>query len=200
MHNLFSANTYFVKQTLTRKLLWTSTAFSYDIFDPKSQQQVLSSQEPPLGLLTRLCRSDRRYRKYTPFDIALTSDGAPKLALRRGWTFMQSRVEIMDEQRTAVAVIKQNLTLVSASFEIETPAGEALFSIKGDWADWDFRILANGRQLATISKGDGEDLWTELTTSKDSYQVRFDPDLPADSLLRPLIVAAAIAVDIACNE
>lgn len=198
---MFSKNHYFVNQIQKESLFWTSAAFDYEITDPESKAGLVRTREPKLSLLTKLCRMDRRYRGHTPFDLSLVAaDGAPIVSMKRGVSIMLSTIQIFDENRTPIGSLKQKFSPVHAKLEMFDPTGKLLFTIKGDWADWDFRVVGEDGDLATISKGSGESLLTEMLTTKDSYHLKIGEEVPAQSPLRRLIVASAIAVDIACNE
>ena len=195
-------NSYFINQIQTESFFWTSAAFSYEISDPALKSVIMRTTEPKLGWFTKLCRIDRRYRGHTPFDVTIVAgNGDAIVNMKRGMAFLLSKVDIFDEKKNLIGVLKQKFSPIHAKLDMLDAGGTLLFQIKGDWADWDFKLVdPQGRQLATLSKGDGEGLLTELLTTKDSYHLSIDSELDPQSPLRRLFLASAIAVDIACNE
>ncbi|WP_109126551.1 phospholipid scramblase-related protein [Dyella sp. C11] len=202
MHSIFKNNRFHVKQLLKpKKLFWMSSAFAYDFHCGETGEIVMKTTEPPLGFLTKMCRIDRRYRRHTPFDITLVStDGRPQLRIKRGMSFLLSNIEVLDGNNQPIGVIKQSFSPITAKFEILGRSGQKLAAIQGDWADWDFRIKEGDREATFITKGKGEGILQELLSCRDSYTVQVNNEVAQDSPLRPFIVAAAICIDIACNE
>lgn len=200
MNNLNTLDTYAVRQLTTEKVLWTSPEFRYEVCEPISGHVVLTTQEPPLSWLLKLFRRDRRYRGHTPLDVSLMSGGQRQLRLTRGISILLSKIQIFDKRDALIAVLTQRFSPIHAHLELRDNNGKLLFTIRGDWADWDFKVLQGTETIATISKGKGEGLVSELFTTRDSYIVHVNEHVPTDSALRPFIAACAIAVDIACNE
>ncbi|MCI0152266.1 hypothetical protein KNO81_41430 [Paraburkholderia sediminicola] len=195
MHPSLKKNRYYVKQILeVKKLVLLSPAFAYDFFDDQTEQVIMKTSEPPLGFFTKLCRMDKRYRGYTPFEITIiTAAGNPVLRIKRGITLMHSKVELFNEHDQLIGILKQTFSPITAKFDLLDGTGSKLAAIKGDWADWDFRVTEGEREVASIVKTVDEGLLTALF--RDSFDVKVADHVPEDSPLRPLIVAAAICVD-----
>ncbi|WMY72307.1 LURP-one-related family protein [Buttiauxella selenatireducens] len=198
---MLNRNNYLINQVQTEKVFWTSSAFLYEFIVPETKAKVMHTQEPKLSWLTKLFRIDRRYRGRTPFDLTIvTEDGRSIVSLRRGIAILVSKVQIFDAKNNLIGILKQRFSLLHAHLTMYAPDGKILFVIKGDWADWDFNIKDGEKSLATLSKGKGEGILTELFTTKDSYHLKIEDNIAVDSMLRELLIASAIAVDIACNE
>jgi len=159
----------------------------------------METSEPPLGFFTKMCRIDKRYRGNTPFDITIkANDGQTLVRIKRGISFVHSNVEVFGAQGQPLGRIKQTFSPIQAKFDVLDATGKLLANIKGDWAAWDFHISVAGAEVASIKKNANEGVLTMLF--RDSYDVQISDELPANSPLRSFILAAAICVDIACNE
>lgn len=200
MNTLLEKNHYFVKQILeVKKFIWLSPAMNYQIFDEENGTVIMETSEPPLGLFTKMCRIDKRYRGNTPFDITIKDvDGQTLVRIKRGISFMHSNVEVFGAKGETLGRIKQTFSPINAKFDVLDNAGKLLANIKGDWAAWDFKIVAAGAEVATICKNANEGIVTMLF--RDSYDVRIAASVPADSPLRAFVLAASVCIDIACNE
>lgn len=201
MHAILENTQFFLKQNQRESLFWTSSAFSYD-FASTSQQSLLTTTEPKLNWFVKLCRMDRRYRGYTPFNLHFAKpDGTSVLSIKRGWAYgalLRPDIEIRDDRNVLIGRLGQEFSPVFARFKVVDEHGKALLSIKGDWADWDFKFFDGERQIAFLTKGDGEGLLTELASTRDNYVLQINDDVPA--AMRRLILAVTVAVDISRNE
>ena len=90
---------------------------SFDIFDPETKEHVMQCREENLGFFTKLFRFTD-YKRMTPFDIDVkTFDGKRIVKVKRGATFMFSKVDVIDEAGTVIGKFKQKFTIPgSAAF------------------------------------------------------------------------------------
>ena len=202
MQTILNNTQFAVRQNQKDGIFLTAAALSYDVLEPAGQQSLLNTTEPKLNWYVKLCRIDRRYRGYTPFHLTFAkSDGAPVMSIKRGWAYgsmYRPAIEIRDAGGTLIGTLKQAFSPIHARFDALDAHGKPLFSVKGDWADWDFKFLQGERQIAFLTKGSGERLLTELASTRDNYSLQINDDVPAP--MRQLILAIAVAVDISRNE
>lgn len=195
-HLALQRNAYFVKEHVGL----FKAAHNFDLLDPSSREKLLECREPRLGFLTRLLRfSD--LRRMLPFDIDVLNPrgGETVVNVRRGFTLFRSQVEVRDGQGALVAHFKQRLFSMGGRFDITSPSGEALCTLRGRWAGWDFKFERQDRVIARITKqwaGAGR----ELFTSADQYIIAIEPEVSASDPVRHAIVAAALCIDMVFKE
>lgn len=194
MHPALDRNLFLVKEHVAL----FKAANNYDIFDPETGDIAIECREPKFGWWKMLRFTD--YKRMTPFDIHLqTPEGEPLLRVKRGWTFLRSRVQVLDGGGALVGQFQQRLLSIGGRFEVLDPDGAFLCNLKGKWTSWDFRFVAEDREFAHVSKkwaGIGK----ELFTSADNYVLSISEAVPAGNALRQLILAAVVCIDMVLKE
>ena len=71
--------------------------------------------------------------------------------------------------------------------------------LKGKWTGWDFRFLSGDKELAHVSKK-WAGLGKEMFTTADTYALEIEPNVPPDSSIRQLILAAVLCIDMVLKE
>ena len=174
-------------------------ANNFDIFDPESGQTILECREDNLGILTKLLRFTD-YKRMTPFNVEIrTPDGQPVVRVSRGISIFLSKVEVRDEADQLIGCFKQKFFSIGGKFTILDPDENEVCTLKGKWTGWDFRFLAGEAELAHVSKkwaGMGK----ELLTSADNYILSVSEDVPPESPIRKLILAAVMCIDMVLKE
>ncbi len=174
-------------------------ANNYDIYDPETGAVVMHCREDRLGLITRILRFTE-YKRYTPFDIIIsTPDGRRIVQVTRGVAFLRSRVAVFDESGAKLGGFEQKLLSIGGKFEVMDENGRALCWLVGKWTGWNFRFEVDDRELAHVTKkwaGAGK----ELFTSADNYVLQISDEVPPDSKLRQLILAAVMCIDMVLKE
>jgi uncharacterized protein YxjI len=196
MHPILNRNLYFVKEHV--KVF--KAANSFDIFDPDSRQIILSAREENLGFFTKMFRFTD-YKRMTPFEIDIkTPEGQKILTVRRGVSFFLSTVEVLDDRGTIIGKFKQKFFSIGGKFEVLDASERPLCLLKGKWTSWDFRFVsADNKEFAMVTKK-WSGLGKELFTSADNYILQISNDVPADSPLRMLILAAVMCIDLVLKE
>jgi uncharacterized protein YxjI len=197
MHPVLNRNLYLVKEHLGL----FKAASNYDIFDPETNELILHCREERLGFLTQLLRFTD-YRRNTPFDIEVrTPSGEPVLHVRRGITLLRSKVDVLDgdEHGTRIGGFQQKLLSIGGAFQVLDANDQPLCHLKGKWTGWNFRFLAGEHELAQVSKK-WKGLNKEMFTTADSYVLSISPDVPPDSQIRQLILAAVLCIDMVLKE
>jgi uncharacterized protein YxjI len=195
MHDALNRNTFLVKEHVGA----FKAANNYDIHDPETGRIILHCREPRLGGFTKLLRFTD-YKRLTPFDVRIsTPDGRQLVRVTRGVAFLRSQVSVLDENNRSIGTFRQRLLSIGGAFEVLDTDDRVLCELKGKWTGWDFRFTAGDRELAHVTKkwaGVGK----EFFTSADNYVLAISDDVPADSTLRQMILAAVMCIDMVLKE
>lgn len=195
MNEYLSRNVFFVKEHVG--LL--KAANNYDIHDPETGAIVMECREEHLGFFSKLLRFTD-FKRTTPFDIQIkTPDGQQVVRVKRGVSFFISDVSVLNENDQHIGGFKQKFFSVGGAFNILDTSGSPVCQLNGSWSGWDFRFTAGGVELAHISKewaGAGK----ELFTSADNYVLQISDSVPSDSVIRQLILAAVMCIDMVLKE
>jgi len=174
-------------------------ANNFDIFDPETGQLIMECREDRLGFFTKLFRFTD-YKRLTPFDVQVrTPDGAQVVRVARGLTLFLSRVRVYDQNDEPIGGFKQKFFSIGGKFDVLDRNDQPLCTLKGNWVGWDFRFVWQDRELAQVSKK-WAGLGKELFTSADTYMLSIAPEVPPNSALRRLILAAVMCTDFVLKE
>jgi uncharacterized protein YxjI len=195
MHPVLNRNLYFVKEHAGM----FKAANNYDIFDPKSNQEILHCREEKLGLITKMLRFTD-YKRMTPFNVQIrTPDGQPVVRVSRGVSLFLSKVQVFDESEQPLGGFKQKLFSIGGAFSVLGKDDQPLCELKGKWTSWDFRFMAGNNELAKVSKK-WAGLGKELFTSADNYMLEISDQVPPDNPVRQLILGAVMCIDMVLKE
>ncbi len=196
MHPSLNQNLFFVKEHV--KIF--KAANSFDILDPESKEIILQCQEENLGFFTKLFRFSE-YKRMTPFNMEIkTPQGEKILTVKRGVSFILSKVEVLDGQNNLIGKFKQQFLSIGGKFAVLDASDRPLCMLKGKWTSWEFKFVSNdGKEFATVTKK-WNGLGKELFTSADNYILQISPEVPADNPLRMLIMAAVMCIDLVLKE
>lgn len=195
MHPVLNHNLYLVKE----KVGMFKAANNYDIFDPETGVEVIHCREERIGALTKMLRFTD-WKTLTPFHIDLrTPSGEPILSVKRGVSLFLSKVDVLDEDDERIGGFKQKLFSIGGAFQVLGADDSELCTLKGKWTGWEFRFMAGGTELASVSKK-WSGLGKEMFTSADNYVLQISEDVPPDNPLRQLIMAAVMCIDMVLKE
>ena len=174
-------------------------ANNYDIHDPNTGEVILLCREERLGMVTKLLRFTD-YKRMTPFHVEIKLPGGPTIiSIKRGISLFLSKVDVLDENDRRIGGFKQKFFSIGGSFNVLDAQDQPLCELKGKWTGWNFRFMANGHELAHVSKkwaGIGK----EMFTSADNYVLQIADQVPADQPVRQLILAAVMCIDMVLKE
>lgn len=174
-------------------------ANNFDIYDPESNQIILECREDNLGLLTKLFRFTD-YKRMTPFNVEIrTPQGEQIVRITRGISIILSKVEVRDEADQLIGCFKQKFFSIGGKFNVLDQDENVICTLKGKWTGWDFRFMAEDVELAHVSKK-WSGLGKELLTSADNYMLSISEEVPPDSPIRKLIMAAVMCIDMVLKE
>ena len=195
MHEVLRRNMYLVKEHVGM----FKAANNYDIHDPETGSIIMECREEGLGILTRLLRFTD-YKRMTPFDIQIrTPDGHQIVRVTRGISVFLSKVQVRDESDRVIGGFKQQLFSIGGAFTVLDANETPVCQLKGKWTGWNFRFQTDEMELAHVTKkwaGIGK----EMFTSADNYVLEISDRVPADSVARPLILAAVMCIDMVLKE
>ena len=195
MHELLKRNVFLVKEHIGM----FKAANNYDIYDPQTGEIIMECREDNLGLLTKIFRFTD-YKRMTPFDIQIrTPDGQQVVRVNRGVSLLLSKVTVLNEHDQPIGGFKQKLFSIGGAFNVLDAGDDPICQLNGKWTGWDFRFVNNGTEYAHVTKkwaGIGK----ELFTSADNYVLEISESVPEDDLVRQLILAAVMCIDMVLKE
>ncbi len=195
MHPILNKNLFFVKEQVGM----FKASNNYDIFDPETREQLLTCREPKLGIFAKIFRFTD-YKRMTPFHIEVrTTSGDLVLEVKRGTTFLLSKVDVLDENGRVVGRFKQKFFSLGGKFDVFDANDKVLCTLKGKWTGWDFKFVRDNLEFAYVTK-EWAGLGKEMFTSADNYVLGIDEKVPADNDLRVLIMAAVMCIDMVLKE
>jgi len=195
MNAILNRDLFFVKEHVGM----FKAANNYDIIDPETNKIIINCREDNLGFFTKMLRFTK-YKRYTPFNVNLkTTDNQNILSVKRGVSVFISKVEVFDENNILIGKFKQKFFSLGGKFDVLDANDNYLCTLKGKWTSWDFKFINNDIQYAQVNKkwaGMGK----ELFTSADNYMLQINDNVPHNSPLRQLIVAAVMCIDMVLKE
>jgi uncharacterized protein YxjI len=196
MNPILSLNLFFIKEHVRI----FKAANIYDIYNPETEQIVLNCREENLGFFTRLFRFTS-YKRMTPFDIDIrTPEGEKIITVRRGVSFFISNVEVFDNNGMLLGRFRQKFFSIGGKFEVLDASDQPLCMLRGKWTSWEFKFVsADENELASVTKK-WSGIGKELFTTADNYILRISQEVPKDSQLRQLILAAVMCIDLVLKE
>jgi uncharacterized protein YxjI len=174
-------------------------ANNFDIYNPEDGQMLMSCREENLGFFTKMLRFTD-YKRMTPFNIVIKNGNGEKLlTVKRGVSFILSKVEVLDGDDKLVGTFKQKFFSIGGKFDVLDPNNAVLCSLKGKWTGWDFRFAKDEHEFAHVTKK-WNGLGKELFTSADNYILEINEKVPADHPMRTLIMGAVMCIDMVLKE
>jgi uncharacterized protein YxjI len=195
MHEVLRKNVFIVKEHVGM----FKAANNYDIYDPQTGDIIMECREEHLGIVTKLFRFTD-YKRNTPFDIQIrTPDGKQVVRITRGISLFLSKVNVLDEHDQIIGGFKQKLFSVGGAFSVLGAGDNPLCQLSGKWTGWNFRFMDGETEFAHVTKkwaGIGK----ELFTSADNYVLEISEAVPEDDVVRQLILAAVMCIDMVLKE
>lgn len=195
MHQAIKNNLFFIKEHIGI----FKAANNFDIFQPDTQELLMTCREEKLDALTKLFRFTD-YKRLTPFHIEIKSaKGEPVLEVKRGISLFLSTVEVFDERGQLVGRFKQKFFSIGGKFDVLDPQDRVLCTLKGKWTSWDFKFMQGNEELAHVAKK-WAGMGRELFTSADNYMLAVNEHVRKDDPVRILILAAVMCIDMVLKE
>lgn len=195
---MLDRKTFFIREHVG----FLKLADTYDILDPATREMIgIAKETPPVWviLLRFLVNKQMLPTQVHVCEGANPDDVSRRLfSIRRGFTFLRSRVEIRDASGVVVGWFKSKLLSIGGTFLVFDAQGNEVAVVKGDWKGWNFRFSdKQGNELGTVTKS-WAGIGKEFFTSADSYVIALTGEPNASKAL--LLLAAGLAVDIVYKE
>lgn len=177
---------------------------TYDIIDPATNQKIGLAQEKPGALIHILRFLINKQMLPTKVSIIEGADdhgnGKEVLTLKRGLTFLRSKIGVYAEDGEQIGYFKSKLFSFGGGFHLYDTGNKKIAEVKGDWKGWNFKLIdTSGKELGLITKK-WAGLGKELFTSADTYMISISDAATADAGLKMLLLAAGIAIDTVFKE
>ena len=174
---------------------------NYDIFDPKSKEMILHCREKNLNIFYKIVRIFLKdYKRMTPFEIEIKGlTGKKILKVKKGVSFILSKIHVYDENDNIVGIFKQRLFPFGNNFDMLDKSENLVCKLKGNFIGWNFKFLKGDSEVGLVTKkwaGIGK----EMFTSADNYILEIKDKVVKDSPLRLLILAAVLCIDMVIKE
>jgi len=122
------------------------------------------------------------------------------LTLKRGFTFLRAKVNIIDGDGNHIGYFKSKLFSFGGGFYIYDRSDNQIGEVKGNWKGFNFKITTpEGRELGTVDKQWGG-VMKEFFTSADTYHIKLAEDLGTNPAMAAILLAAGIAIDVVFKE
>ena len=173
---------------------------NYDIYDPESKEMILHCREKNLNFFYKIVRIFfKDYKRMTPFEIEIKGlTGKKILKVKKGISFILSKIQVYDENDNIVGIFKQRLSF-RANFDMLDKRENLVCKLKGNFIGWNFKFLKGDSEVGLVTKkwaGIGK----EMFTSADNYILEIKDKVVKDSPLRLLILAAVLCIDMVIKE
>lgn len=195
MHPLLNQNLFFIKEHVGM----FKAANNFDIYNPDTQELMMTCREEQLSFLTKLFRFTD-YKRMTPFHIEIKSSlGEKILTVKRGVSIFLSTVEVFDGKDNLIGRFKQKFFSIGGKFDILDTNDSVICTLQGQWTSWDFKFMRDNDELAQVSKK-WAGLGKELFTTADNYMLSINESVKKDDHARILILAAVMCIDMILKE
>ena len=174
---------------------------NYDIYDPESKEMILHCREKNLNFFYKIVRIFfKDYKRMTPFEIEIKGlTGKKILKVKKGVSFILSKIQVYDENDNIVGIFKQQLFPFGNNFDMLDKSENLVCKLKGNFIGWNFKFLKGDSEVGLVTKkwaGIGK----EMFTSADNYILEIKDKVEKDSPLRLLILAAVLCIDMVIKE
>ena len=136
----------------------------------------------------------------TPFEIEIKGlTGKKILKVKKGVSFILSKIQVYDENDNIVGIFKQQLFPFGNNFDMLDKSENLVCKLKGNFIGWNFKFLKGDSEVGLVTKkwaGIGK----EMFTSADNYILEIKDKVEKDSPLRLLILAAVLCIDMVIKE
>jgi uncharacterized protein YxjI len=194
-HPLLNQNLFFIKEHVGM----FKAANNFDIYNPDTQELMMTCREEQLSFLTKLFRFTD-YKRMTPFHIEIKSSlGEKILTVKRGVSIFLSTVEVFDGKDNLIGRFKQKFFSIGGKFDILDTNDSVICTLQGQWTSWDFKFMRDNDELAQVSKK-WAGLGKELFTTADNYMLSINESVKKDDHARILILAAVMCIDMVLKE
>jgi uncharacterized protein YxjI len=191
---MFDRRTYIVRE----RVAFMKLSDTYDLLDAESGAAVGVAQERISGTVKALRMFLGKRLLPTRVVVAAYEGGPAQLTIERGPFLFVADVRVLDETGQLIGRLRSKLFTIGGGMVVQTPEGEEVGRVNGDFIGWNFAFVTGGRTVGTITKkwaGIGK----ELFTNADTYAIAIETERPSRTLAA-LVLAAGIAIDTVFKE
>ncbi len=191
-------STYFIREHIG----FMKMTDTYDIIDPRTQEQVGIAKEK-LPLILKVLRlwlgkalipSNIHVYSGTDFE----DDGKLVFSIRRGIALFKPRVDIRDANGTHLGHLIKKAFSIGGAFYVFDAQDQQVAMVKGNWIGREFKILdSQEREIGQVTKK-WSGIGKEMFTSADNYVIDLGPDPHPGKAI--LFLAAGLAIDSVLKE
>ena len=197
-----------IKQMKT-DLLGTNSFFideKVNFFKFENAYQIYNDQGHIIGYVKQKLTSGQKMlrlilsKTMLPFLIEIrNADDELVATIIRGWTFLISRVNVLDALGNDIGTIQQQFKLIKPTLNVFNSTGTLNAKITGDWKGWNFVINnISGSQIGIITKK-WNGVMKEIFTTADKYNLTVDP-IYSSKEHKIVLLASAISIDMIFKE
>jgi len=197
-----------IKQMKT-DLLETNSFFideKVNFFKFENAYQIYNDQGHIIGYVKQKLTSGQKMlrlilsKTMLPFLIEIrNADDELEATIIRGWTFLISRVNVLDALGNDIGTIQQQFKLIKPTLNVFNSTGTLNAKITGDWKGWNFVINnISGSQIGIITKK-WNGVMKEIFTTADKYNLTVDP-IYSSKEHKIVLLASAISIDMIFKE
>jgi uncharacterized protein YxjI len=192
---MLSRKNFFIKE----RVGFMKLADTYDILDPETQQTIGVAKEEPGGWIKFLRLLINKSLMPTKVNVYQNGEAAPVFSIHRPMAFFRTKVRVLGPGGEQIGHFKSKIFSLGGGFMVHDSSDQQIAEVKGDWKGWNFKFLANGREIGTVSK-QWAGIGRELFTSADNYMISLSDDAAGNSAASALLLAAGLAIDVVYKE
>jgi uncharacterized protein YxjI len=192
---MLSRKNFFIKE----RVGFLKLADTYDIVDPETQQPIGVAKEEPNVWFKYLRLLINKQLLPTTVNVYQNGDEAPLFSIHRPTAFFRSKVRVTGPGGQSLGHFKSKWFSFGGGFWVHDHTEQQIAEVKGDWKGWNFKFLANGREIGTVTK-QWAGIGREMFTSADNYMISIGDDSAGNSAASVLLLAAGLAIDIVYKE
>ena len=171
----------------------------YDIFDPKTGEQIGIVKDEPSSFLKYLRLVVKKKFLPTTVNVYEDENSAPLFSIRKHMPFIRSKVQVIDGNGMPIGYFKSKILTIGGGFNVFDMQDNKIANIKGDWKGWNFKFLdSNGAEIGTVTKK-WAGIGREFFTTADNYMISID-ETKSDHKTNMMLLAAGLAIDVVFKE
>ena len=195
MHQSLNKNLFLIREHFR---LFSATQ-NYDVYDLTEGRKIIECREPELGFITKLLRFTD-FSLFMPFRMDFLSPaGETVMSIKRGRTFLASRVKVLDGSGKQIGNFKQKFFSAGGKFEVKDLAKNKIFEVNGSLISREYNITRGDTGLASVTRK-WEGLGKELFIDADNYVLTISDQVPKDDPVRPMLLAAVLCIDMVLRK
>jgi len=195
---LFDKNVFVVKE----RVAFLKLTDTYDILDAESGVVTGIAREirPTWAKLLRLLVSKTLLPTVVEVREGEGENGQLVVVLRKGFGILTHKVSLEDNAGRVLNQLASKLFSLGGGFKVNSPDGQQVADMKGDWKGWNFTLTEyHGQEIGRVTKK-WAGLGKELFTSADNYIVETSTGFTGNKEKKRLLLASSLALDIIFKE